>query len=119
MKRAPYSLPEAQRLCTDYSHLVGQPFGRGSDAIIESVVVAPFDEASRKRFLIFYFLFNNAESALSQEYKGLLFDVLVIARSVTDEHELQQLDLHAWLGERKTTKERELMIAEDIQASLN
>lgn len=101
MNSAPYSLEQAKKLCAEYQYLAGQAFAKGKDAVIETITIAPFDEASRKRFLIFYFLFNNAESALVQEYKGLLFDVLVIARSVSDPHELQHSDLNTWLAENK------------------
>lgn len=103
MKNAPYTLEEAQKLCAEYQHLVGKTFANGDYAIIECVTIAPFDEVSRKRFLIFYFLFDNAQSALAHEYKGMLYDVLVIARSVIDEHELLQLDLLTWLAENKST----------------
>ncbi|MCD6011193.1 MAG: hypothetical protein K0Q79_1055 [Flavipsychrobacter sp.] len=101
MKTSPYSLQEARELAEEYQYLIKQPFAHDSNAVVENVIICPFDEASRKRFLIFYFLFNNAEKALAQEYKGLLFDVLVIGRSMLDEHELQQEDLYSWLKENK------------------
>jgi hypothetical protein len=99
MKKAPYSLPEAEALCREHQFLVGRSFAADSNAVIECVTISPFDEISRKRFLIYYFLFNNAESALSHEYKGLLYDIIVIARSVDDEHELLQEDLSTWMLE--------------------
>jgi hypothetical protein len=101
MSTSPYSLQEARELCEQYQYLAGQPFSAGGNTVIENVIICPFDEASRKRFLIYYFLFNNAEKALWQEFKGLLFDVLVIGRSVVDEHELLQEDLATWLAENK------------------
>jgi hypothetical protein len=101
MKKAPYSLQEAEQLCKDYQYLVGQKFSSDSDLIIECVTVTPFDEANKQRFLILYFLFNNAQSALNQEYKGFLFDIIVIGRSAHDEHELLQEDLTVWLAENK------------------
>jgi hypothetical protein len=101
MKKAPYSLEEAQKLCAEYQYLVGQAFGKEKNSVIECVTIVPFDELSRERFLIFYFLLNNAESALAYEYKGLLFDALVIARSTTDVHELLQEELVTWLAENK------------------
>lgn len=101
MKKAPYSLQEAEKLCQEYQFLIGKSFSSDSNAVIECVTVSPFDETSRKRFLIYYFLFNNAESALSHEYKGLLYDIIVIARSLQDEHELLQEDLNAWIEENK------------------
>ena len=99
MKKAPYSLPEAEKLCQEYQFLVGQSFASDSNAVIECVTITPFDEISKKRFLIYYFLFNNAQSALAHEYKGLLYDIIVIARSVEDEHELLQEDLYTWTDE--------------------
>ena len=99
MKKAPYSLSEAEKLCQEYQFLVGRSFASDSNAVIECVTISPFDEISRKRFLIYYFLFNNAQSALAHEYKGLLYDIIVIARSVEDEHELLQEDLHTWTEE--------------------
>jgi hypothetical protein len=102
MKKAPYSLEEAELLCKEYQHLVGQPFANDSKLVIECVTLTPFDEGNKQRFLIFYFLFNNAESALSQEYNGLLFDIIVIARSSEDEHELLQEDLYTWVHENKS-----------------
>ena len=101
MKNAPYSLQEAQKFCAAYQYLVGQSFGKDGNSIIECITITPFDEVSRERFLILYFLLNNAESALANEYKGLQYDVLVIARSVTDEHELLQECLNTWLKENK------------------
>jgi hypothetical protein len=102
MKKAPYSLAEAEELCKEYQHLVGQSFAKDNNLIIECVTITPFDEVNKQRFLIFYFLFNNAESALSQEYRGFLFDIIVIGRSVTDEHELLQEDLYTWVHENKS-----------------
>jgi len=102
MKKAPYLLSDAEKLCGEYQYLVGQSFAKKGDTVIECVTIVPFDEVSKKRFLIFYYLFNNAESALSQEYKGLLYDILVIARSVSDEHELLQEDLYTWVTQNKS-----------------
>ena len=101
MKKAPYSLQEATLLCAEFKYLEGQPFGNDKTAVIERITVTPFDEISKKRFLIFYFLFDNAETALAHEYMGLLFDILVIARSTEDQHELLQEDLATWLAANK------------------
>ncbi len=99
MKKAPYSLAEAEKLCKENQFLVGRAFATDNNAVIECVTITPFDEVSKKRFLIYYFLFNNAEHVLAHEYKGLLYDIIVIARSLKDEHELLQEDLHTWIGE--------------------
>jgi hypothetical protein len=101
MKLAPYTLEEAKKLCAEYQYLKDQSFAKDTDAVIECITIAPYDKVSRQRFLIFYFLLNSAESALANEYKGLLYDVLIIARSVADEQELLHEDLNTWLAANK------------------
>ncbi len=96
MKTAPYTLPEAEKLCTEYQYLVGKPYGKDSDATISCVAIAPFDQNSKNRFTIFYLLFDDAETALSHEYKGLLYDVIVIASSPQDRNDLHQEDIYTW-----------------------
>lgn len=117
MKKAPYSLQEAQQLCIEYQYLVGQSFEQENDFVIEAVTIVPFDELSKERFLIFYFLFNNAESALAYEYKGLLFNALVIARSATDEHQLLQEELVIWLAENKRLDTQDAVATKHTAAS--
>ena len=96
MKTAPYTLTEAEKLCTEYQYLVGKPFKKESDATITCVAIAPFDQNSKNRFTIFYLLFDDAETALSHEYKGLLYDVVVIASSPQDRNDLHQEDICTW-----------------------
>ena len=97
MKKAPYTLPEAEKLCTQYQHLVGKPFNKDNNAIISCVAIAPFDQNSKNRFTIFYLLFDDAETALQHEYKGLLYDVIVIASAPQDRNELHQDDIYTWV----------------------
>jgi hypothetical protein len=101
MKRAPYTLAEAEKICAEYQYLVGESYATGGDLKIECITTTPFDEVSKERFLILYFLLNNAEGAKANEYNGLLFDVLIIGRSATDQHELQQEDICSWLMKNK------------------
>jgi hypothetical protein len=96
MKAAPYTLPEAEKICTEYQYLVGKPFGNSNDATISCVAIAPFDQNSKNRFTIFYLLFDNAETALTHEYKGLLYDVIVIASSPEDRNDLLQENIYTW-----------------------
>ena len=105
MRPPTYSLKDAQQIIHEYQYLIGQHFTKKDNIVIDSVIICPFDEASRKRFLIFYFLFNDAQKALSQEYKGLLFDVLIIGRSQADVHELQQENIYTWLNANKPVQE--------------
>lgn len=106
MKKAPYTLAEARELLSEYQYLLGQSFDREEKFVIDCVTIAPFEEAARQRFLIFYFLLNNAESALAQEYKGLLYHVLVIGRSKEDKHDLRHEELQMWLAENKPVAAR-------------
>ena len=101
MKSAPYTLPEAEKLCAEYQYLVGKPFSKDSDSAITCVAIAPFDQNSKNRFTIFYLLFNDAESALSHEYKGFLYDVIVIASAPADRNDLKQDSLHTWIAANK------------------
>lgn len=96
MKNPPYSLSEAQHICKQYKHLEGQQYGPGG-GIIDNVVIAPFDHASKKRFIIYYLLFNDADMALTHEYKGLLYDVIVIS-GAGNEHQLAYEDVATWLN---------------------
>jgi len=103
MKSAPYTLPEAEKLCTQYQYLVGKPFDKDSDAVISCVAIAPFDQNSKNRFTIFYLLFDDAETALQHEYKGLLYDVIVIASSPNDRNDLHQDDIYTWVSKNVST----------------
>ena len=100
MKKAPYSLAEAQKICCEYQHLKGQQFDQEMTTGIDAVVVVPFGEVDKKRFFLCYLLFDDAEMALRDEYNGFLFDVVVIA-GAKDGNELVQQDLYSWLAKNK------------------
>ena len=101
MKSAPYTLPEAEKICTEFQYLVGKPFSPDSGALISCVAIAPFDQNSKNRFTIFYLLFDDAETALSHEYKGLLYDVVVIASAPGDRNDLKQDSVANWITANK------------------
>lgn len=100
MKKAPYSLTEANSICNEFQYLVGQPFGQDNDAPIGYIAVAPFDQINKNKFIIYFLLCNDLEFALNHEYKGLLFDVIVIAGVQSDQQFLQE-DLYSWLNKNK------------------
>jgi hypothetical protein len=100
MEKAPYSFSEAQKLCKEYQYLAGQPFGEGNNTLINNIVITPFDQINKKRFIMYYLLFNDAEMALSHEYKGLLFDIMVIAHA-DNNHDVFHEDIHPWLSKNK------------------
>jgi hypothetical protein len=101
MKTAPHSFEEASKLCNEFQYLLGQSFGDGSNNAISCVAISPFDQMNKKRFIMYYLLFNDAEMALQQDYKGLLFDVMVISVS-TDGQQMLHEDLHTWLCKNRT-----------------
>jgi len=108
MKSAPYSLSEAKKIAADFQYLIGQHYDQTHSSTIDCIAIAPFDQLNKSRFIIYYLLFEDAELALTNEYKGLLFDVLVIAGS-TEKKELQHEDICTWLSKNKTGNE--LMMA--------
>jgi hypothetical protein len=104
MKKAPYSLIEAEKLCKEYRNLAGQPFAKNSDATIEFITVAPYDEENKNRFIICYLLFNDPEIALTSDYKGFTFDVLVMASAKNNTGLLHE-SLHTWLVKNESLVE--------------
>lgn len=99
MLRMPYTLDEAQTLCEKLQHLVGCDFDIHSSTYgkIECIAVSPFDSNNKKIFLLNYLLCDDAVKALKEDYKGLLFDVAVIARSVSDRMDVVQEDISTWI----------------------
>lgn len=96
MKQPPYSLADAENICKEFQHLAGQPFSSDNINSIDCVVIAPFDQVNRNRFIIYYLLFDDAQVALQQDYMGLLFDVLVIAGG-KEAQELHHESIYEWL----------------------
>lgn len=98
MKQPPYSLSEAQKICSEFQHLAGRCFDPAINASIDCIAVAPFDQNNRNRFIIYYLLFDDADIALQQDYQGLLFDVIIIAGAKNGEEQLVHEPLHTWLA---------------------
>ncbi len=93
---APYSIEQARYLQELYQHLAGTRLDN-SNATIERIVVVPFDQASRQRFILYYMVMaHDAQDVVLSEYKGFLFDLLIISRSATGE--LIYKDLAAFLA---------------------
>lgn len=100
MTSGPYTQKEAELKCEEFQYLVGQPFHEGACAVIDCVVVAPYDEQSRNRFMVYYLLFNDAGMALAHDYNGKHYSVLLIAKT-SDGLEMTHEDLHIWLSKNK------------------
>lgn len=99
MKHTPFTLGEARKLCNEIQHITGQRFDPATPEIgnIECVAVAPFDLQNKKQFLLYYLLTDDANKALEEEYHGLLYDVIVIARSEDIHTDIVQYDIYTWL----------------------
>jgi hypothetical protein len=97
MKQAPYSLEEAEILCQEFQSLIGSPFESGDKAIIKNVVVSPYSNNSRKRFLMCYLLFDDARKALEYEFDGIRYDVLILA-GTPGEEDLRHEALDIWIN---------------------
>ncbi len=104
MKHIPFALNDAKQLCGDLQNLVGGTFDPALPEIgeIECVAVAPFDLQNKKQFLLHYLLCDDAVKAL-EEYHGLLYDVIVIARSTQVHTDLVQYDIFTWLEKNNLT----------------
>jgi hypothetical protein len=100
MKKAPYLLSEAQEICKEFQHLSGQQFDKDTSTSIDGVIVTPFGEESKKRFFLYYLLFNDAAVALQQECQGVHYDVVALA-GANDGYELLQEDVYSWLAKNK------------------
>ena len=107
MKHIPYALNDARQLCNKLQHIVGMTFDPELPEMgpIECVAVSPFDQNNKKRFLLFYLLTEDAEKALEAEYLGLLYDVIVIARSSEIMTDLMQYDLETWASKNSLSLE--------------
>ena len=78
----PYSLEQAKHLQSRYKGCIGAAFEESRTVLIDDIAVVPFEQASRQRFLLYYMVVGKkAQEQILQEYKGLLFDVLIIARN--------------------------------------
>ncbi|MBL7719645.1 MAG: hypothetical protein JNL72_12460 [Flavipsychrobacter sp.] len=109
MKHIPFALNDAKQLCANLQNLIGGDFDPAMPDIgpIECVAVAPFDLQNKKQFLLHYLLCDDAHRAL-EEFHGLLYDVIIIARSLDITTDLVQYDIYTWL-------EKNNLVLSDVQ----
>ncbi|WP_345082846.1 hypothetical protein [Nemorincola caseinilytica] len=96
MKLPPYTYHEAKALSGEHQHIVGLSYDQQCTTTVDMVVVAPHDQNSRNRFLMLYLMLNDADAALSLDYSGTQYDVMVISGS-SNVSGMQQCSLHQWL----------------------
>ncbi len=104
MKHVPFALNDAKQLCSSLQNIKGGTFDPAMPEIgeIECIAVAPFDIQNKKQFLLHYLLCDDALKALD-EYHGLLYDVIVIARAKDIFTDLVQYDVFTWLERNNVT----------------
>jgi len=105
MLRIPYTFDQAKSLCDKLQSFVGYCFDLHSPEVcnIECIAVSPFDCANKKIFLLNYLLTEDAEKSLKEDYKGLLYDVIIITRSVHNNLELVHEDVVTWMRKHNLT----------------
>lgn len=94
MKQAPYTYLEAKSLSGENQQIIGLSYDNG-DAVVDTVVVTPYDQNSKNRFLMLYLMLNDADAALSLDYSGTQYDVMVISGSA-NANGMQQTSLYNW-----------------------
>ena len=98
MTRVPYNIDEARNICKGLQYLIGRDFSPSDPnaGAIEAVIVTPFDQQSKKIFFTTFLLTEDADLCLSQ-YRGLLYDVEVLARDTNDHNDLLHCDVEGWM----------------------
>ena len=93
-----FTLLQARLVCKQYQHLAGKillqeptDFSR-----IECVAIAPYDTDDKRTFAYNYLNSGDPHAAL-EFYKGQHYDVLLLARSVSDESMVVFEELHSYL----------------------
>lgn len=93
----PYSLEQAKYLQNLYKGFIGAEFEENRNVLVEEIAIVPFEQVSRQRFILYYMVVGKqAQAQVLQEYKGLLFDILLVARN--ERGELIHKDLCSYLG---------------------
>lgn len=84
MVSPPFSFALAQNICENYQSLVGSPYEEGSSAMIDAVIVSPFDSINKSRFIMLYLVLNDAVEALTSDCCSNEYDVLILSGSIHD-----------------------------------
>jgi hypothetical protein len=84
MVSPPFSFALAQNICENYQSLIGSPYEEGSNAVIDAVIVSPYDSTNKSRFIMLYLVLNDAVEALTSDSNTDQYDVLVLSGSIHD-----------------------------------
>jgi hypothetical protein len=98
MTKHPLTLAQATALCEEYDYLKDRKFGRRSDATIQFLAIAPYDDINQHILMSQLQDVTDYQKAL-EDYEGCLFDVIVIARSPDVDGQFIYKRLGDYLGE--------------------
>lgn len=84
MKQPPFTYEEALKICEEFQHLVATPYDEMSDALVDAVIVSPYDQTNKSRFIMLYLVLNDAITALKTDCTNGEYDVLLISGSLND-----------------------------------
>ncbi|RYD57671.1 MAG: hypothetical protein EOP56_07805 [Sphingobacteriales bacterium] len=99
----------AEEIAGSFQHLVGGSYGNTQQSKIECVTIAPCDPVYKYIFLTEYKDCNDASQALAL-YPGNSFEVILIARIISDKIELLHKDIYTYLNEQMKKLEGETNI---------
>jgi hypothetical protein len=106
MKQKGLTRGHAEEIAKSFQHLVGRPFGNAEQSAIECVTIAPFDPVYRYIFLTEYKDCSDVSQALAM-YPEDRFEVILIARVISDKIEILQKDIRTYMNEQKRKLEEE------------
>jgi hypothetical protein len=106
MKQKGMTRMHAEEIAKSFQHLVGRPFGNAEQSTIECITIAPFDPVYRYIFLTEYKDCNDVSQALAM-YPDDKFEVILIARVISDKIEILHKDIRTYMNEQKKRLEAE------------
>ena len=97
MNFTPFTLEEAREIWDDFEDLKDTEFKLDSPTVflVHDVVVTPFDEEDRQKFVHAYSRTKDSEASLTG-YTGTEYDVMIVAYDVDDETNLSYIDIRTF-----------------------
>ena len=95
MKETPLTLQEAQAMCSEYQHIVGQPFCGEYRELgnIEAVVVAPAGRLNKWIFIKYYQKFKDVQQAIAF-YNDNEYEVVLLGHDKLGQLTCRDLSAH-------------------------
>ena len=112
------SFKQAQSVRADYQYLIGSDIKKGwkTVAVIEEIVVAPFDDFNKHHFLEEYKQTKDVASSL-EFYNGKIYDLLVIGKPILNPHDTYACDLRKYLADNGQPFTPERYMERELQLS--